>query len=158
MGGDDAKKQGRNEEATELERSFSKVLDRHGYGLQYAILKVAERLWSEGKSRWLFEACEFPVEVQGKGTRIDFLLKYQGGSAFMVAECKRADPRFSRWCFVRAPFVRRNQERDMLVLEGVETKASDRLAYSLAVRQLQPREASHIGCRFAGVSWRQRHG
>lgn len=119
-------------EAERLKQSFNKALNRHGYGFQYSILRKAWDLSGQG-SRWIFKAAEFPVEVQGAGTRIDFILsrvsdyRYRGGF-YMVAECKRANPALSNWCFARAPFV--HEERgygygsyDPLTMEYAEADA-----------------------------------
>jgi hypothetical protein len=88
-------------------QSFAKVLNRHGYGFQFSVLKKADELRKQGRSMWRLEACEFPVEVQGAGTRVDFVLERgDHGSRrrplYMLAECKRANPALSNWCFVRA--------------------------------------------------------
>jgi hypothetical protein len=82
--------------------AFRKALNRHGYGFQYAALKEAERLWQTGKSQWVPWVPEFPVEVQGSGTRIDFVLRHESGNCYLVAECKRANPATANWCFARA--------------------------------------------------------
>ncbi len=84
-------------------KSFEKVLNSHGYGFQYSVLKEAERLARERKSRWGYSVFEFPVEVQGAGTRIDFVLKNHWRSLYMIAECKRANPALSNWCFTKVP-------------------------------------------------------
>jgi hypothetical protein len=72
-------------------------------------MKHAQKLSEQGKSKWLFEAAEFPVQVQKEGTRIDFILKLQESPIYLLAECKRANPALSNWCFARAPYVRRNR-------------------------------------------------
>ena len=87
----------------QITKSFEKVLNRHGYGFQYRVLKEAERLANEGKSRWGYSTFEFPVDVQGAGTRVDFILKNYVKYIYMIAECKRANPALSNWCFAKAP-------------------------------------------------------
>jgi hypothetical protein len=64
----------------EIRTSFSKVLNRHGYGFQYAVLRKCEEIavqlqkdWSP--STWMPLVSEFPVEVQGIGTKTDFILR-----------------------------------------------------------------------------------
>ena len=89
----------------DLSLDFKRVLDSHGYGFQYALLKECERLRQNGKSPWSFEAAEIPVTVGSRETHIDFVLRTH--SAVLVAECKRANPALARWCFARAPFVAR---------------------------------------------------
>ena len=131
-----------------LSAGLRKMIDGHGYGFQYSVLGFLKKLYSEGKSAWLFEAAEFPVEVQGKVTHIDFILRPQGDKIFMVAECKRVDPKFSDWCFVRAPFVRRNQSLDKFVVETLRWHTGHmkvRVANAMSPFVLDPSEAYHIG-------------
>lgn len=120
---------GNESDVERLKQSFNKVLNRHGYGFQYSILRKAWDI-SGQDSRWIFKAAEFPVEVQGAGTRIDFILarvpdyRFQGGF-YLVAECKRANPALSNWCFARAPFVHEDRVYghggyDPLILEYAE--------------------------------------
>ena len=37
-----------------------------------------------------------------------------------MAECKRVDPKFSNWCFVKAPFVHRNRDHECWLVDHVE--------------------------------------
>jgi len=98
-------------------QSFAKVLNRHGYGFQFSILRKADELIKQRKCVWELEACEFPVEVQGAGTRIDFVRsrpprRRNTTFLYLVAECKRANPALSRWCFVKAPYKHSSSEDD----------------------------------------------
>lgn len=105
-----------------VRKAFEKTLNSHGYGFHYAVLELAMRLYGEDRSGWLFEAAEFPVEVQGADTRIDFLLRRKEDRPFfLVAECKRANPALSHRCFVRAPLTHRGRwgTHDPLALERV---------------------------------------
>lgn len=102
-----------------VQKGFETALNRHGYGFQYSVLGLAKRLKEEGASHWVFESVEFPVQVQGAGTRIDFILRLNRSSIpiFLLAECKRANPALSEWCFAKAPFVRRNRSREYAFLD-----------------------------------------
>lgn len=104
-----------------IRNGFEKVLNRHGYGFHYAVLNLAADLYAKKKSKWMFEVAEFPVEVQGKSTRIDFILRLKSEiPILMIAECKRANPSLSNWCFTKAPFVRRNRRsNEPLFIEHV---------------------------------------
>ena len=113
-----------------VETGFMKVLNLHGYGFHYSVLKLASELYANGSSKWFFEAAEFPVQVQGLGTRIDFVLQHVDSPSFyLLAECKRVNPALSNWCFARAPFVRRNRSEEAMFLEhfheecGISLKA-----------------------------------
>lgn len=86
----------------EITQAFEKALSRHGYGFQYAVLKEVASLFSSQRSHWMPWVPEFPVEVQGSGTRIDLILRHRRRPLFLVCECKRANPALSNWCFARA--------------------------------------------------------
>jgi len=103
----------------DIKRVFNDQLNRHGYGFQYSVLRRAEELCTSKLSSWVFEACEFPVEVRGDGTRIDFILRPSRKQPYLlIAECKRADPKFSHWCFIKAPIVRR-QETELFIADHI---------------------------------------
>jgi hypothetical protein len=104
-----------------VREGLRKVLNTHGYGFHYTVLRKAYELYANRKSQWFFEAAEFPVSVGGFDTRIDFILRSQDSSniywdCFLIAECKRVNPALSNWCFVRAPYVRRNHS-ERIILE-----------------------------------------
>lgn len=93
----------------ELKKKLNKLLKKHGYGFQYSVLELVHILAYQKKSSWFFEVAEFPAEVQGAGTKIDFMLRLKNTRIYIVAECKRVDPKFSNWCFIKAPYVRQGQ-------------------------------------------------
>ncbi|MEA2415382.1 MAG: hypothetical protein QOI58_2039 [Thermoanaerobaculia bacterium] len=105
--------------ANQVEHEFVNAVNRHGYAFQFGVLQRAKQLFDEGKSPFGFEVSEFPVQVRGAHTRIDFILQKKEGKLLLIAECKRANPALSNWCFVRAPFVRGNR--------SVERPTVDRL-------------------------------
>lgn len=78
-------------------------LDQHGYGFQYAVIKEIQRVFPN--QYWFVEVAEFPVMAGNHATHIDFVLSSSDRSFFLVAECKRVNPAFSDWCFVKAPFL-----------------------------------------------------
>jgi hypothetical protein len=90
-------------QAQQIAKSFEKILNSHGYGFQYSVLREIETLATQGQSPWALTASEFPVEVRGAGTRIDFILKNYRRPLYMIAECKRVNPALSDWCFAKAP-------------------------------------------------------
>jgi hypothetical protein len=96
--------------------SFHRELNSNGFGFQYAVLDLANSLYEKQESAWQFEAAEFPVRVQQSNTHIDFILQRDRSRNFsgnyfvyLVAECKRANPAHSNWCFVRAPYTYGNK-------------------------------------------------
>jgi hypothetical protein len=89
---------------------FHKLLNQHGHGFHYAVLREAHRLFDQGLSRWGFVTDEFPVSIRGVDTRIDFVLQHASNSRlYIIAECKRANPALANWCFLRAPYARRSE-------------------------------------------------
>lgn len=117
-----------------IKQGFGKVLNRHGYGFHYSVLKVANELFDQRKSKWIFEAAEFPVHVQGQGTRIDFIMKLSHQlRIYLLSECKRANPALSNWCFARAPYVRRNRtDHEPLFLEYAQPTEEQETIYASA--------------------------
>jgi hypothetical protein len=107
-----------------MHEPFETALNSAGYSFQYSVLAMAERLFEEGKSPWSFEAAEFPVDVKGKGTKIDFILRLNHSPfIFLLAECKRANPAYCDWYFARAPFTIRNRSQNYYYIEGITREA-----------------------------------
>lgn len=122
-------------------QALRKTLNQHGYSFQYSVLKRV-REYSEGRpGSWTFEVAEFPVAVQSTGTRIDFVLSRQLHRYYLLAECKRANPALSNWCFVRAPLYRRNQGRGQVIVEGIR-KEGDLPGIHILV---EPADVYHLG-------------
>lgn len=108
---------------------FEEALNRQGYPFQYAVIKRAQELKDEERSPWVFEAAEFPVEVQSYHTRIDFILSNwrgieNGSFRYLVAECKRANPALHDWLFTRAPYVRRGGVPKDIIFESIRRKGN----------------------------------
>jgi len=103
----------------DVANALGKVLSAHGYGFQYAVMRAAEKLFDDHRSKWLFEAAEFPVQVGDTVTHVDFACRTKSGHTYLVAECKRADPARAHWCFVRTPYTRMNGSSIELVFEDV---------------------------------------
>ena len=103
--------------ASDPTKDFQALLNRHGYGFCYAVIQHI----GSNPLGWQFEVAEFPVDVQGKGTRIDFILRHRASNAFVVAECKRANPATANWCFAKAPrsSLRSQDELKFAVLERI---------------------------------------
>src|SRR5437867_2805939 len=93
----------------QLAHEFVNAVNRQGYAFQFAVLEKAKQLLASGDSSFGFEVSEFPVQIRGAHTRIDFVLLKRDGKLRLVSECKRANPALSNWCFARAPYVRRDR-------------------------------------------------
>lgn len=129
----------------DLHQVFVNQLNKHGYGFHYRALEAVRKVFEEKKSDWLFEASEFPSEVQGAGTRIDFILRQRENRTFMLVECKRSDPKFNNWCFVRAPYVRRNRSVEKFLVEHVCIDEQSAFHVSTkCIRYLDKQPACHI--------------
>lgn len=103
--------------------ALKKTLDSHGYSFQYSVVRYCEVLCNRGQSRWRFEVAEFPVDVNGADTRIDFVLRgasqWTNVDVYLVCECKRPNPAVSHWAFVRAPYTRPNRQQPFTLFESV---------------------------------------
>ena len=120
----------------EIRALFSKELNRHGYGFQYAVLKKCGEVAAILQKNWMLSTwaplvSEFPVEVQSAGTKIDFILRRisrragPGVPVYLLAECKRANPALSNWCFARAPYVHHawSSTYEPLIVERFQSNA-----------------------------------
>ena len=134
-------------ERERIKKAFEKTVNRHGYGFHYRVIKQAYELSRNipVSSPWRFEASEVPVEVQGQGTRIDFVLSHRDYNTpfYMLAECKRANPALSNWCFARSPFTRRGLRPSRIILERAMVD-SGRNVYTLTQSQDVGKSVYHI--------------
>ena len=89
----------------QISKEFRKVLNKHGHGFQYAVLSLADQMYSKGITGWIFNSAEFPVVAGNETTHIDFLLNTPSNRTYLVAECKRVDPALGHWCFAKAPYT-----------------------------------------------------
>jgi len=102
----------------ELENKLVYQLNLNGYGFQYSVINYIKSLYDEKKSPWYFEVSEFPVQVNNNSVHIDFILRKTASNFFLLAECKRANPAYSNWCFLKSPFnSRKNLIREPIVRE-----------------------------------------
>ncbi len=137
-----------NPQTDDIRNSFQNELNLHGYGFQFSVLKSAQDLARATKSKWSFRVSEFPVEVRGVGTKIDFVLfrqPYSFWRADMICECKRANPALSNWCFIRAPYIHRNHGKTpLLILESAIRSTTGELRVFAKAESTAP-QACHIG-------------
>lgn len=121
-----------------------KVLGSHGYGFQYAVLRRAEELAAERRSKWVFEAAEFPVGTAESPTHIDFILRNAHSTVYLVGECKRANPAHANWCFLKAPYTRRDSFEAELVFQEVVYQAETLVAAQPRTKHASL-ESTHLG-------------
>lgn len=83
-------------------KEFKDALNRHGHIFQNSLLNtIAGMISPAGWKPWV---PEFPVEVQGAHTRIDFVLRNKESDRYLVCECKRSNPSLSNWCFAKSGY------------------------------------------------------
>src|SRR6267143_1937049 len=99
----------------DLGEDYRKVLNHHGYGFQYSVIEFIDKLRRERRCDWELEASEFPVIVQGRSTRIDFVFRKNRPFVYLVGECKRANPALSNWCFSSSFYARGRSNLDKVV-------------------------------------------
>ncbi len=104
-----------NEE--KISNGLKTTLDKHGFGFQYAVLRHANELSSQGKSYWSFECAEFPVVTKSETIHIDFVLTTSSHRTYLVGECKRVDPAKGYWCFAHTPYTWRNPSNPQLFFD-----------------------------------------
>jgi len=93
------------------------VFDSHGFPLQQTVVRSAQAAFEQGRSRWIFETTELPVQVNDCDSRIDVLLRHADHPHFLSIECKRANPAYCTWCFAKSRYIRRNRSRDYLFVD-----------------------------------------
>lgn len=112
-----------NVQSAALRKLFQESLNRSGHPFQNAVLRRVDQMFQEKVSPWSFEVAEFPVNVNGFDTRIDFILsRYpQGGSyGFLIAECKRANPSLKDWVFAKTSYRRRGRTSPVVLTQMVK--------------------------------------
>jgi hypothetical protein len=110
----------------EVKRRFNTILNEHGYSFQYGVVRVAERLYVEHVTQWFLKVTEFPVEVRGKGTRIDLVLERRRGDVLMLGECKRANPAMWNWCFATSPYVERGDTSGLMIFDRITRESNNK--------------------------------
>src|SRR5258708_259538 len=80
---------------------FLAAMNRHGYSFHYRTIKECMDQFHARQSDWRMMAVEFPVQVRGRDTRIDYLLKLTESrqlvpfrDCYLIIECKRSNPAF----------------------------------------------------------------
>ena len=129
-----------------------KYLNSHGQAFQYAVIRRPEELVDHG-SQWVFEGAEFPVGDPQNIIHVDLILRARHANVYLVAECKRVDPARARWCFVKAPYTRRNPSSDELIFQGITSQQhvagphgpSSYATVSRALTRRTARATAHVG-------------
>lgn len=106
-----------------MSQGFESGLNQHGHAFHYRVIHEILTIADEPHSRahWELVAVEVPVSGSERSTRIDFLLQdarpQWGTLRILVAEVKRVNPAFGRWCFAKAPYSLPVWTRNQVVTE-----------------------------------------
>ena len=131
-----------------LNEIFNRTLNSHGYSFQHAVIQAAKEACEAKSSSWIFEASEFPVQANGKSTKIDFILKSndKDHNYCLIAECKRVNPAYGYWCFARAPIVSCNRSADRFNIESLwRNRYEEPLKVQVHGELISDRLSYHIG-------------
>ena len=105
-----------------IKSSFEAGLNQHGHAFHHRVIHETRRIARDSQGRaWKVLAVECPIKIHGTSTRIDFILEHrvQDTVNLLVAECKRVNPGYSRWCFTKSPYQTPHWIGPQLVVEGI---------------------------------------
>lgn len=115
------------DDSPQISANLRKVLNSHGHGFHYAVMRRANELLLSELSTWVFDGVEFPVTTSGQPTHIDFILRSRTGRTLLIAECKRADPAKALWCFATSPYTWRNASEGEVVFDELEIQSGKKM-------------------------------
>ena len=116
------------QENSDVGERFRRTLNRHGHSFQYTVVKRALDLNRERRSEWEYLDSEFPVIVNNKSTRIDFIFCKARPTIFLIAECKRVNPAYSDWCFANSSYARDDSSLNEAIFQYAWLRPPDRQA------------------------------
>ena len=103
-----------DDETKQIASGLRKVLNMHGHGFHYAVLRRVDQLYLNGQTSWVFDGAEFPVVAGHETTHIDIILRSRSYRTYLIGECKRVDPARGNWCFAKAPYTWRNPSEEVI--------------------------------------------
>jgi hypothetical protein len=133
-----------SDEADRIATSLRRVLNTHGHGFHYAVVRQAEILFKSDRAVWILDAAEFPVIGGGQVTHIDFILRTRSTNTVLVGECKRADPARAWWCFARSPYTWRNSSSGEVAFDQLSYGRGKTVIQKPRFAQTQ-RDIFHLG-------------
>jgi len=89
----------------QMPEGLEKQFNSHGYGFTSAVIAKCDELSMYNKHFWRMPTPEFPVQINGADTKIDFILRHTHFPGYLIAECKKVDNRYSSWCFFKDPYL-----------------------------------------------------
>jgi hypothetical protein len=138
--------------------AVAKTVNRHGYGLQYALIRAVDSLFDPARGGWRSGPPEFPVEFRNKETKIDAILEYHPRvhpfpKLLMAVECKRVNPALGSWCFFRSARIPEEIEfHDKFTVHVLEDLGQRNMGFGLPInlKNLGTRKAFHLGLPIKG--------
>jgi len=98
-------------------QNFATAIAEHGYAFQHRAIAEAQAVSSQSGGPWKVEVPEFPVETD-RNTRIDLILC--DGAYHLIVECKRVNPAYGEWLFLRAPSRQARDDHPYLIIESIQ--------------------------------------
>ncbi len=115
-----------------------KVIERHGWGFQFAVGRHLSELRASKRIPWLLRFAELPVFQNGKPTHVDLIASAPGDSGYLIAECKRADPSRENWLFARSGFTHRKEAYPRLLIERFSHDLPNRAVTRVSIETTEP--------------------
>lgn len=106
-------------EIERITRQSKDILNKNGYSFQYSVIKELTKTAKE----WKFYGSEIPVSSRGKNTHADLVFQAVHSYFYLVGECKRVQPSFADWVFVKTPFnSRKDDSYPHLVIDHLQER------------------------------------
>lgn len=105
---------------SDSESGYLAGLNQHGYSFHQRVIAETAKVKDKFRGRWDLFSIELPISIGERNGRIDFVLSYQPRPDLlwlMVAECKRVNPAFGRWCFAKGSYQRPSFLKSQLMVE-----------------------------------------
>ncbi len=127
---------------------FKKTLDIHGYGFHYSVMRRVDELIGSAQTEWRLYGAEFPVINKNETTHVDFVLQHEKANAFIIGECKRADPAKANWCFVKTPYTWNDSRENYIQLDKLikikDTDGRETICLNTSVARIE-RKFANLG-------------
>jgi hypothetical protein len=112
----------RESETARITRQSKDILNKNGYSFHYSVIRELNATIQ----KWKFYGAEIPVSTRGKNIHIDLVFQDTSSLFYLIGECKRVQPNFSDWVFVKTPFTsRKDNSQPPLVLENLQELRGD---------------------------------
>jgi len=134
-------------EGERISRQSKDILNKNGYSFQYSTISELINV----VKKWKFYGAEIPVSSRGKNTHADFVFQDSSSSFYLIGECKRVQPNFADWVFVKTPFNSRKDSDIPLILDRlqeVRSNSGNHLSWRDVVTRLEKRRIQFFDLKF----------